>query len=122
MNSQFTSRVRVVADYQAPYIDPISGKAGDEVVIDRAQKTEYMGWLWCINRAGKSGWVPESYLEERGNLGYLLCDYDAIELSIHVGETLIVHKATSGFLWVSHPCGQTGWVPASHVEPIYEDA
>ncbi|MCK4901574.1 MAG: SH3 domain-containing protein, partial [Anaerolineales bacterium] len=65
---------------------------------------------------GKSGWVPEAYLERHGDTGILRCDYDAIELTIHVAEILTFHKAESGFFWVTDQAGRQGWVPASHVE------
>ena len=47
-------------------------------------------------------------------------NYNAIELTIRVGELLTVHKAESGFLWVTNQAGQDGWVPSAHVE-VYEE-
>jgi len=116
MNVSSRSQARVIAEYQAPYADPIVVNEGDEVTIDSGKKTDLAGWVWCTNRAGKSGWVPETYIQRRGDLGYMRCDYDAIELTIQVGELLTVHKAESGFLWVTNQAGQDGWVPSTHVE------
>ena len=110
------SQARVIADYQAPYPDPIRVSAGDEVIIDDNKKTDWHGWVWCTDRGGKSGWVPETYLERHGENGYMRCDYDAIELTIHGGEILTCHKAESGFFWVTNQAGQNGWVPSTHVE------
>lgn len=106
----------VIADYQAPYSDPISVRTGDEVTIDDSKKTDCLGWIWCTNQSGKSGWVPEAYLDRQGDFGYLRCDYDAIELTIRVGEILACHKEESGFIWVTNQAGQNGWVPSNHVE------
>jgi len=108
--------VRVIADYQAPYADPIVVNAGDEISIDSSKKTDLAGWVWCTNRAGKGGWVPETYIERQGDVGYMSYNYNAIELTIRVGELLTVHKAESGFLWVTNQAGQDGWVPSTHVE------
>ncbi|CAG0976845.1 hypothetical protein ANAEL_01502 [Anaerolineales bacterium] len=110
--------VRVIADYQAPYPDPIQAKAGDEVVIDSEKKTGIRGWVWCANSAGKGGWVPAKYIEVNGNRGRMLCDYNAIELTIHAGEKLTVHKEESKFYWVTNRTGQQGWVPVENVEQV----
>lgn len=42
--------------------------------------------------------------------------YDAIELTIRVGEILACHKEESGFIWVTNQAGQNGWVPSNQVE------
>jgi hypothetical protein len=116
MNARPAPTVRVIADYRAPYPDPIAVAAGDEVSIDSSRKTDWAGWVWCTNGAGKSGWVPEAYIERQGNTGRVRCDYDAIELTVHVGELLTIHKAESGFLWATNQAGQDGWVPSTYVE------
>ena len=117
MNINSESLLRVIADYQAPYPDPIQVNAGDEISLDVSKKTDLVGWAWSTDQAGKSGWVPESYIERHGDTGIMRCDYDAIELTIHIGELLTAHKAESGFFWVTNQAGRQGWVPASHVEP-----
>jgi uncharacterized protein YgiM (DUF1202 family) len=121
MDTPVNLLVRVTADYQAPYADPIQVNAGDKVVIDLDKKTDIAGWVWCTNRAGKSGWVPQAYIENEGNTHKMRCDYDAIELTIHVGEILTAHKAESGFYWVTDQKGLQGWVPISHVESFNDE-
>ena len=110
------SQVRVIASYQAPYPDPIIVLKGEEVSIDHTRETDIAGWVWCNSSAGKGGWVPEAYLGQHGDQGIMRCDYNAIELTIQPGERLTVHKAESGFLWVTNQSGQTGWVPSTHVD------
>ena len=112
------SPLRVISDYQAPYPNPIHVNAGDVISLDRTKETEFDGWVWCSDQAGMSGWVPESYIEPNDNSGVMRCDYDAIELTIHVGDILTFLKAESGFYWVSDQTGRQGWVPASHVETV----
>ena len=117
MDINSRSSLRVIADYQAPYLDPIQVNEGEKITLDRAKKTDLAGWVWGTDQAGKSGWVPEAYIKSQGETGIMRCDYDAIELTIHVGEILTFHKAESGFFWVTDQAGRQGWVPASHVEP-----
>ena len=116
---QAGSRVRVIRDYEAPYPDPVAAEAGGRVTIDASRASEWEGWVWCTDHLGKGGWVPEAYLEVRGDQGTLLCDYDAIELTIREGETLTVHMIESAFLWVTTADGRSGWVPAEHVRPCF---
>jgi hypothetical protein len=116
MDTHSNFPIRVIAAYQAPYADPIRVNEGDEVVIDPDKRTNIPGWVWCTNRAGKSGWVPRTYVKYSGRAGKMLCDYDAIELTVHVGEMLTVHKAESDFYWVTSQEGRQGWVPMTHVE------
>jgi hypothetical protein len=111
-------QARVIADYEAPYPDPIVVKAGDEISVDSGKKTDWAGWVWCTNDAGKSGWVPETYIQRRGDIVSMCCDYDAIELTVRVGELLSVKKAESGFSWVTNERGQDGWVPSTHIELV----
>ena len=121
MDIKQDSPVRVIADYQAPFPDPIRVKQGDIVTLDLQKKTNISGWVWCTHESGKSGWVPESYVEIQGSIGIMNCDYDAIELTIHVGNILIVHKEESDFYWATDQDGKQGWVPISHVEPYKSD-
>ena len=106
----------VLADYQAAYSDPITLHNGEELQLS-GQQDNWHGWiwLWCTNQAGKSGWVPECYVEKYGNKGRALCDYDAMELSVFVGDVLLIEKEESGWLWCLTQHGKSGWVPAEHV-------
>jgi len=54
---------------------------------------------------------------EKPSILRVIQDYQAIELTIHVGDLLSVDKMESGFYWVTDRLGQTGWVPVTHVEP-----
>jgi uncharacterized protein YgiM (DUF1202 family) len=116
MDVNAESLARVIADYQAPYADPIVVDAGDKITVDSNKKTDWVGWVWCTNRTGASGWVPEIYIERHGDTGRMRYSYNAIEMTIHVGEILTLHKAESGFFWATNQVGQSGWVPSSHLE------
>ena len=116
MNDVADFLIRVVEEYQAPYADPIRVKAGEDVNVDLSKETDIAGWVWCTNLEAKSGWVPRVYVEIEGNQGRLLQDYNAIELTIHVGDILKVHKEESSFYWVTNQVGEQGWVPIANIE------
>jgi len=110
---------RVLADYQAAYSDPITMRIGDELQLN-GQKDNWNNWLWlwCTNQSGKSGWVPECYVKQDGDKGQALFDYDAIELSVSMGDVLLVTQEESGWLWCTNQHEKSGWVPAEHVSII----
>ena len=109
--------VQVASNYQAPFPDPIRVNQGDMVAIDVEKQTSIPGWVWCTHESGKSGWVPEAYIDIQGMNGKMKCDYDSIELTVSIGNILTVHKEESDFYWVTDQDGQQGWVPISHVAP-----
>ncbi len=47
-----------VARYDYDAIE-LSVRAGEEVTLEK----EESGWFWCVNQAGKSGWVPAEKIE-----------------------------------------------------------
>jgi hypothetical protein len=106
---------RVTQEYQSPYTDPLIFLAGEEVVVGE-KESEWDGWVWCTNKSGKSRWVPEAYLEQKDETGVIRCDYEATELSVSVGEELVMGKEESDWIWCTNQSGQSGWVPADHVE------
>ena len=109
--------IQVIKDYQAPYPDPIQAKQGEIITLDMQKETPIAGWVWCTSSSGKSGWVPESYIEIQDNLtGEMRCDYDAIELTIHKGDVLTVLKRESDFYWARNEKEQEGWIPIAHTD------
>lgn len=98
-------------DYRRPYADPVRGRAGEFLVPDYAQQTDLFGWIWCRNDAGQEGWAPRNWLEPAGDKLRLIRDFDAIELTVTMGDTVTLHFSESGFCWVTSASGETGWVP-----------
>jgi uncharacterized protein YgiM (DUF1202 family) len=105
----------VIADYHSAYPDPIVLSVGDELTIED-RSSEWSGWIWCTTPNGKSGWVPEKYVQRNGNSGAALRDYSATELSVTKGDSLTIISEESGWLWCRHRDGRLGWVPIKHVE------
>jgi hypothetical protein len=112
---------RVIADYQALYPDPLSMRAGEPLNV--SEKAEYWNdnpdwmWIWCTDQRGKSGWVPKGGIDfhATGTTGTARYDYTATELTVAVGEELVVEREESGWLWCTDQQGKSGWVPADHV-------
>jgi uncharacterized protein YgiM (DUF1202 family) len=110
-------KARAVKDWEVMYSDPIAVRAGDEVTLGK-RDTEWPGWVWCTNEAGKGGWVPERIVEAGRERGRILAGYSAVELAVRIGDALSLHGEESGWYWATNEAGQSGWVPASHIEQI----
>ena len=110
---------RVVAAHKSDVLDPLLVKTGEKLKVE-AKQTVWSGWLWCTNQSDQSGWMPENYLVRQGNTGIARQDYDATELSVDIGEELIMGYEESGWIWCANQQGQHGWVPADHLEILGE--
>lgn len=105
----------VIRPYERPYAKPIAVVAGDFVTPDFAKTTPIMGWIWCVARDGRSGWTPRSCLEQSGNTWRILRDFNAIELTVAIGEFLDIQFEESNFYWAVRENGEAGWVPVECV-------
>lgn len=99
------------------YPNPLTLCAG-EVVTVVANDAQWPAYVWCTNGQGLGGWVPESYLEIRGDAGQARRDYDARELTVDMGEILVLLDEEGGWYWAENGCGERGWVPKNHLELI----
>ena len=108
---------RVISEYRSACPDPLIVSDGEELTISE-KESSWSGWIWCTNRDGKSGWVPESYIERKGDTCVALYGYEATELTVEVGEELIASKEESSWIWCMNQEGQSGWVPAENVERL----
>ncbi|HSJ58583.1 MAG TPA: SH3 domain-containing protein [Anaerolineae bacterium] len=107
-------RCHVLSDYQSMYPDPIAIRAGDRLAVEE-RESEWAGWVWCTAPGGKSGWVPERYVERRGDGAIALCDYDATELTVRAGEMVTATTHEAGWRWCTNARGDSGWVPDEHL-------
>jgi len=116
LNKQEKKRIaRVIADYESAYPDPFFVRAGDSLIIGK-KESPWPGWLWCANFTGESRWLPHSYLKIEGEIGTVLYDYSAVELTVRVDEQLTIVKEAEGWYWCVNSNGETGWVPQENVE------
>jgi hypothetical protein len=108
-------KCQVSLSYEAVYPDPLIVKAGEKLSVGQ-NDTQWPDWVWCTDPNGKSGWMPESYLDRTGSQGLARRDYDATELSASASEELVAHYEESGWIWCTNRWGQSGWIPLDNVE------
>ena len=106
---------KVIVEYKTPFPEPLRIQKGDQVQITE-KENDWSGWIWCITKDGKEGWIPESYLTIQEDIASLLQDYDATELNAIVGEEFVIEKEESGWFFVSGKKGRKGWIPIKNVE------
>ena len=104
----------VTKEHQASYPDPLVVKSGDQLAIGK-KDTQWPAFVWCTNEQEVSGWVPEKHLDRQGDRGIALQDYSTAELTISVGEKVVLERQDSGWYWVTNQAGQSGWVPVENV-------
>lgn len=111
-------RYRVIEDYRSPYPDPIVFQKGEEVNVGQEfrEDQDWTNWVWCEGKNGKKAWVPKQYLNTDGKDATFNRDYNAMELSVQVGESLVVHEILNGFGMAEKPNGRKGWVPMKNME------
>jgi len=111
---------RVIKAYQTAYAEPWCISIGEQILIgDR--DTEWEGWVWCTNSVGESRWAPEIFFERHGDIYIALRDYESTELSVQVGEILLIGEEECGWGWCSKDAGhsdQSGWVPLEFLEEV----
>ena len=117
MSLLYQKPARVIAAYQAQYPHPIRVAEGEMGQVGR-EGPDFPGWKWCTARAGRSGWVPIELLSGPGPEASIVQDYSAQELSVAVGEMLVIEHARHAWLLVRNPGGVRGWIPASHVRTL----
>jgi len=108
---------KVIVEYKTPFSNPLIIKKGESLIIEE-KKSEWPGWIWCINKQNISGWVPTNYLKIQGKNCLALQDYDATELTVSIGEELYFEKLESGWIWAFNKEGKKGWVPFENVKIV----
>ena len=111
-------KYRVIADYQSPYPDPIIFRKGEAVTIGKefTDDPDWKDWVWCEGQNDNQAWVPKQYLEIEADQGIFITDYNALELSVVVGEVLKLYESVNGFGMVEKQNGARGWVPLKNLQ------
>jgi len=112
------TKYRVTKEYKSPYPNPLVFQKGDIVEIGEESKDdpEWKNWIWCEGINNIKAWVPKQYLDIRRKKGTFKRDYNAMELSVSVGEELFIHEIVNGFGMAEKPNGKRGWVPMKIME------
>ncbi len=104
--------------YKSPYPDPIIFQKGDIVEVGKefTEDPDWVNWIWCDGVDNRQAWVPDQYLDISQNQGIFNREYNAMELSVSVGEGLFVHEIVNGFGIAEKSSGEIGWVPMNCLE------
>jgi len=107
-------KARVIKQYISEFPDPLLLKKGDGVHIDLSMD-KHAGWKFG-HTDDNQGWIPEAYLDIKGDTGTLIRGYDATELTLKEGQLLDIHDEESGWLWCKTEDEKFGWCPKEVVE------
>lgn len=107
----------VIKAHKTSYDKCLKVSPGDVLTIDRgkSEDNEWPGWVWCVDKAGLGSWVPEAYLRVTGNVATAFVEYDATELTVAIGDKLIIFHEVAGWYWCRDEHGWYGWVPVEKV-------
>ncbi len=108
-------KVIVIKAYKRPYENPISVGADDPVTPDFEKRTDIEGWVWCTAEDHRAGWVPRAWLRQVKGAWRVNRQFNAIELTVAVGEELDIAFEESSFFWATKQNGEVGWVPCANV-------
>ena len=110
-------RYQVIQDYQSPYPNPILFHKGEEVEVgsEFTDNPDWKDWVWCEGQIDNQAWVPKQYLDIKANQGTFITEYNALELSVAVGEALRVYETVNGFGMAEKQNGERGWVPLKNL-------
>jgi hypothetical protein len=104
---------RVIEAYQSPYPEPILFQVGEQVETGEqfSEDPDWQNWVWCTGKEGQRAWVPLQYLTITDEKGVFKTSYNALELSVNLGEVLTVYEEINGFGMAEKADGSKGWVP-----------
>ena len=111
-------KYQVTTEYKSPYPNPLFFQKGDVVKIGKefTDDPEWENWVWCESTNNIKAWAPKQYLDIRERKGTFKRDYNAMELSVSVGEELIIHEIVNGFGLAEKSNGRRGWVPMKNMD------
>lgn len=109
---------RVIKEYESPYPEPIVFQEGEQAKVGEEFKEDpdWRNWVWCEGKDNKKAWVPKQYVNVDGTNGTFSKFYNAMELSVQVGEELLVNEIINGFGMSTKTDGAKGWVPMKNME------
>jgi len=109
-------KCRVTQEYESPYPNPIEFFKGEHVEIgdEFTDDPDWKNWVWCKGKTNQA-WVPIQYLTIKEGKGIFNRNYNALELSVKIGEELIVYEEINGFGMAEKADGTEGWVPLKNL-------
>lgn len=108
----------VIVSYDTQYPDQLTMEVGDEMKIVKRKDDEWPGWVFCQNKNGKQGWIPENAIMIDGESAVAQQSYVARELSVMEGEIVRIEKVERGWAWVTNMTDETGWIPLRNLKIV----
>ena len=111
---------RCIKEYLSPYPDSIMFSKGERVQIGEEYEgdPDWKDWIRCQASNNREAWIPKLYLVINEDEGVLLREYDALELSLSVGDVLEIREIVNGFGRAEKMNGEQGWAPMNHLEAV----
>lgn len=108
--------LKVIKPWMQSYSPALSVAEGECVTFGE-RDDDWPGWVWCRNRDGLGGWLPEDQLSvsASGETAVLMQAFDTVELTVEFGERLEGFEQRSGWIWCRNAVGRKGWVPSDCV-------
>lgn len=103
--------------HKATYQQVINAVEGEMIEVG-PEDVDFPGWVWCTDQHGISSWIPKAYLSIESEKGRLLRDYNAMELTVGLGDRLSVVVEESSWYLCETESGARGWVPIENVRPL----
>jgi hypothetical protein len=118
MTEGSTVRVRATQAYLNNDRNPLRLKTGDMITVGHRDGV-WTGYVWGCDDSGHAAWVPEEFLERRGEReAALRRNYDSADLTVVKGDELDVLAEAGGWCLCSTSAGVTGWLPEEILEPM----
>jgi|LGOV01.1.fsa_nt_gb hypothetical protein len=111
-------KYKVVKGRVSEFENPIKVSEGENVLIKETSNPdgEWAGWVYCETK-NNAGWIPDSIINAKADLGFINEDYNAFELDLVEGEILIRADAKNGWIWCykDDEPETFGWAPLNHI-------
>ena len=98
--------IRATAPWRASYDPALAVATGEPLKVGLRSEDEWPGWVWCENRRGLGGWLPEDVVRD----GQALADFDTRELTVAAGDRVEPGERRAGWTWC-RVGERPGWVP-----------
>lgn len=107
------TQTRVIKDWKQSYDPALKVARGDKLLAVKESGATWIGWVWCTDTSGLSGWLPVQVFDalKIGKKNIATMDFDTIELTVSTGEMLFVSNVLNGWSWCRNDRNLEGWVP-----------
>lgn len=115
---------RVIKDWKQSYNPALKVARGDLVFAIKRDHSKWTGWIWCTDKSGLAGWLPELVFKTVavGKENIILQDFDTLELTVSIGEIVFITRHLNEWTWCRNAVDQEGWVPDICLGPEPSDA